>query len=539
MTRSGEHDIDVAQARQTRFSWTRVLAAMTTVAAVVLMTLGAGSMDGVNPLRPAPSLAIPDNRIERVDGMDRVDPESKLQSVARRQTVEIDPTTGGIVLPSTKSRILSLATEGSLDIPGPALRAYRNAADIKAEIDASCRIDWALLAGIGRVESNHGRYGGAVVAQDGTTYPHILGVALDGSPGVAAISDTDSGLLDSDSTWDRAVGPMQFIPGTWRVYGADGDGDGVNDPHDLDDAALSAANLLCAGGHDLSTEAGARAAVFTYNHSEQYVNLVLAIAEAYRNGRLHLSAAEVGAAIGTGAGGATRLDGVPGSRTAPPDGTTSPTSSPTSSDPTDPIGSPSTSPSSPPPSEPTDPQTSEPPPSEPPPSEPPPSEPPPPQPQTFQGQLTTASSITFEGRELTLDMSAISVADFDQDGQVESMSAELTGLVEGSASVSITFTEQTPGTASVSAFEVTQPPTGQAQGTVSGPATLTRGDGSQLALILEGAAAADHDQDGTTESLEGELAGLSEKQASVTIGFTWQTGSARVSSVSDVQIPPA
>ena len=49
---------------------------------------------------------------------------------------------------------------------------------------------------------------------------------------------------------DRAVGPMQFLPASWARYGADGNGDGVRDPHQLDDAALAAAAYLCAGpGH--------------------------------------------------------------------------------------------------------------------------------------------------------------------------------------------------------------------------------------------------------------------------------------------------
>ncbi len=46
-------------------------------------------------------------------------------------------------------------------------------------------------------------------------------------------------------TYDRAVGPMQFLPGTWGRWGSDGDRDGVSDPQDVDDAALAAARYLC------------------------------------------------------------------------------------------------------------------------------------------------------------------------------------------------------------------------------------------------------------------------------------------------------
>src|SRR3954451_3822359 len=121
-------------------------------------------------------------------------------------------------------------------IPAAALRAYRSAAATIGRQDPSCGLDWALLAGIGRVESNHGRYGGSVPDAGGVVRPAILGPVLTGGPGMARISDHDGGRLDGDATFDRAVGPMQFIPSTWQLSAADGDGDGVANPSDLDDA---------------------------------------------------------------------------------------------------------------------------------------------------------------------------------------------------------------------------------------------------------------------------------------------------------------
>ena len=97
---------------------------------------------------------------------------------------------------------------GASDIPAPALRAYRAAAAALAVSDPTCGLDWALLAGIGKVESNHGRYGGAQLGADGVARPRIIGIALDGRPGVALIRDTDRGVLDGDTTFDHAVGPM-------------------------------------------------------------------------------------------------------------------------------------------------------------------------------------------------------------------------------------------------------------------------------------------------------------------------------------------
>ncbi len=164
------------------------------------------------------------------------------------------------------------------------LKAYVAAAKQSANIDPGCHISWSLLAGIGRVESDHGRYGGARVGTDGVVSPPIYGPRLNGAGGMPFIHDTDGGRLDGDPTSDRAVGPMQFIPGTWAGYGTDADGNGVANPQDVDDAALSAARYLCAGGGDLSTRQGQVQAVFRYNHAMSYVDEVLALSEAYATG---------------------------------------------------------------------------------------------------------------------------------------------------------------------------------------------------------------------------------------------------------------
>ena len=181
--------------------------------------------------------------------------------------------------PLAPTVITGLAANG---IPNVALNAYRVAA-ARMDRTAPCGIDWSLLAGIGRVESNHGRFGGATLGSDGTSTPRIIGPALNGSQ-FAFIRDTDHGQWDGDTVTDRAVGPMQFIPATWRAYGADGDGNGVADPFNINDAALAAAHYLCVAGGNLSTDAGQRQAVMAYNHSDAYVNQVLGLAHAYAAG---------------------------------------------------------------------------------------------------------------------------------------------------------------------------------------------------------------------------------------------------------------
>jgi hypothetical protein len=187
------------------------------------------------------------------------------------------------------SRAVEALDLGDFDIPLTALLAYQRAADILAEVRPGCELPWTLLAAIGRVESNHGRYAGATLGSDGVPSRPVVGVALNGQGKVAEIRDTDGGALDQDPTWDRAVGPMQFIPSTWEMVGVDGDGDGVRSIHDIDDAALAAGVYLCAGSSDLRDPDAMQAALYRYNDSAMYVALVMAYEEAYRGGDFNIS----------------------------------------------------------------------------------------------------------------------------------------------------------------------------------------------------------------------------------------------------------
>ncbi|HEU5159306.1 MAG TPA: lytic transglycosylase domain-containing protein [Streptosporangiaceae bacterium] len=103
-------------------------------------------------------------------------------------------------------------------------------------------LSWSVLAAIGQIESGHGR----------NTGPSTAG----------------------------ALGPMQFLPTTWRAYGVDGDRDGRADIMNPYDAVPAAARYLCAngaggGGRQLYT------AIWRYNHADWYVQQVLALARAY------------------------------------------------------------------------------------------------------------------------------------------------------------------------------------------------------------------------------------------------------------------
>ncbi|MFC8045564.1 lytic transglycosylase domain-containing protein [Nocardia sp. NPDC057353] len=170
-------------------------------------------------------------------------------------------------------------------IPLQALEAYGYAAAVMANSRPDCGIAWTTLAGIASVESKHGTYRGSQVAEDGRVHPPIIGIPLDGAPGVARITDTDRGALDGDREFDRAVGPLQFIPETWKRWGVDANGDNNVDPQNIDDAALTAARYLCASGGDLTSELGWQRALMTYNQSNSYLLTVRDRAAAYSIGR--------------------------------------------------------------------------------------------------------------------------------------------------------------------------------------------------------------------------------------------------------------
>ena len=166
-------------------------------------------------------------------------------------------------------------------MPRVAVEAYANAAETMRQTRPECGIAWTTLAGIGWVESRHGSFGGSSLDENGFALPPIIGVQLDGSDGLEEIPDTDGGALDGDPEFDRAVGPMQFIPETWERYGRDANGDGVADPNQIDDAAVSAARLLCDFDRDLTVAEDWQAAVLQYNASNEYVRSVRDAAAAY------------------------------------------------------------------------------------------------------------------------------------------------------------------------------------------------------------------------------------------------------------------
>jgi len=161
-------------------------------------------------------------------------------------------------------------------IPARALQGYGYAQIVLQSETPGCHLGWNTLAGIGSVESDHGRFGGATLAADGTETKAVIGPALDGSAGRRDLPATDHGQLTGDPVHDHAVGPMQLLPETWYQYADPG-----TNPQNIDAAAIAAGRYLCAGGRDLTTATGWWSAILAYNHSTSYADLVLHDADAY------------------------------------------------------------------------------------------------------------------------------------------------------------------------------------------------------------------------------------------------------------------
>ncbi|WP_239003754.1 lytic transglycosylase domain-containing protein [Nocardia panacis] len=173
----------------------------------------------------------------------------------------------------------------ALGISVTALEAYGYAAAVMARSRPDCGIAWTTLAGIARVETKHGTHGGARVGPDGKVSPPIRGPVLDGSPGMEQVLDTEASAKEGHAVYARAMGPFQFIPETWQRWGVDANGDGVADPDNIDDAALTAARYLCARGGNLTTAEGWQQALWAYNKSDIYMQNVRTHAAAYSVGR--------------------------------------------------------------------------------------------------------------------------------------------------------------------------------------------------------------------------------------------------------------
>ncbi|MGN6245485.1 MAG: hypothetical protein ACTHQ3_17685, partial [Motilibacteraceae bacterium] len=189
----------------------------------------APSPHGGLAVAPAPrsGVTVPDGRPLDVASL----PPTVPASVTQVQLRATPPPTAGVTptptpTPAPADPVAAARGLTASGIPVRALAAYSAAAGALDRAEPPCRLDWPRLAAIGRGESNHGRFGGRVLGVDGRSRPDIVGPALDGK-GFALVRDTDGGRLAGDPPYDRAVGPMQVLPGTWAVVGVAAAGAGT------------------------------------------------------------------------------------------------------------------------------------------------------------------------------------------------------------------------------------------------------------------------------------------------------------------------
>lgn len=261
----------------------RALAYTAVVAGVVALAAGAVFAVNVAGLAAKPGgFGAPDGNGPKVAGPPAATPREQVAQPddGAEEPEALAPASNSAELPvAWSAQDWTAHVAAASGIPARALTAYASAQLELAELQPECGLGWTTLAAIGAIESGHGSHGDAVLGNDGYPSRAIVGPALDGTR-FAAIADTDGGRFDGDAVWDRAVGPMQFIPSTWAKWGSDANGDGVADPNQIDDAALGAARYLCASGSMKSPE-GWRAAVFSYNHVDAYVDQVATLANEF------------------------------------------------------------------------------------------------------------------------------------------------------------------------------------------------------------------------------------------------------------------
>ncbi len=128
----------------------------------------------------------------------------------------------------------AIADTGARDLPAVAYIAYRDAAAATDAAQPDCHLSAAVLAGIGRISSGHGRNQGSTIDHLGRVDPALRGLRG------RQTADTDGGTIDGDEGADRAVGPLQLTPAAWASGPVDGDGDGQASPDSLFDSAATA-----------------------------------------------------------------------------------------------------------------------------------------------------------------------------------------------------------------------------------------------------------------------------------------------------------
>jgi membrane-bound lytic murein transglycosylase B len=240
-------------------------------AGIVSATTAVGAVDGVGAEHVPDHNTGPLGRLLQLDDNNA----SAIGAGAPRDLLAIDALNSAPIHPAPGTPGFDddkvVPVSGPLGVPAVAVAAYKQAANTLGAQQPGCGMSWELLAGIGRVESHHADNG--AVDGRGTALTPIYGPALDGSmPGNEVIPDGGGG-------YQRAEGPMQFMPGTWSRYA-----DANSNPQNIFDSALTAGRYLCSGGLDMRDIGQRTQAILRYNNSMAYVANVLAWSLGYATG---------------------------------------------------------------------------------------------------------------------------------------------------------------------------------------------------------------------------------------------------------------
>ena len=173
--------------------------------------------------------------------------QASAPAAATASPTSAPPTTSSAALPPPLPKVPQQSSEFDawasktsewLDIPLRAMTGYAKATVKLTKEDPGCHLSWVTLAAIGKVTTDHGRNGGGRILTTG---------AMDKPIGTIEVRDFYNRVVSTPN----ASGPMQLAPAIWTKYKASASG-GKPDPQNVDDAALTTANALCADGHDLS-----------------------------------------------------------------------------------------------------------------------------------------------------------------------------------------------------------------------------------------------------------------------------------------------
>jgi murein DD-endopeptidase MepM/ murein hydrolase activator NlpD len=199
---------------------------------------GSGGNTGGGNGSTAPLPTPDESPVNRANGNGNVNSAAGRAKDKAKKTVEPPTATNPDGSPTPANPTFSLATPGParIGVPNFFIDKFRIPPFLLPIYQAAgiqYGVRWEVLAAINEIETDYGRN---------------LNVSSAG-----------------------AVGWMQFLPSTWRLYGVDANGDGVKDPYNPVDAIFAAARYLRAAGADTDL----RRAVFAYNHANWYVDSVL------------------------------------------------------------------------------------------------------------------------------------------------------------------------------------------------------------------------------------------------------------------------